>query len=227
MPNRYPKLSQITILYSWTYHWFNHPHIFGTISFHRLDEYDKWRWSPTALDVISGMATSWPRDTSVTVGVGKSLWWCHNGHGGVANHQPHHYLRNRLVRRRSKKTSKLRVTGLCEGNSPVTGVFPAQMASNAENVSIWWRHHIMTYRGSPHMIYSTSLQLCKCFAFAVFYCGVMIIARSITKWYFDTNKQNFGNFRTHIKDRHAKYFLLNCLKWMPQDFSDDWSLLVF
>ena len=45
------------------------------------------------------------------------------------------------LRRRSKKTSKLRVTGLCEGNSPVTGRFPAQMGSNAENVSIWWRHH--------------------------------------------------------------------------------------
>ena len=24
-----------------------------------------------------------------------------------------------------------------------TGEFPAQMASNAENVSIWWRHHEM------------------------------------------------------------------------------------
>ena len=42
--------------------------------------------------------------------------------------------------RRSKKTSKLRVTGLCAGNSPVTSEFPAQRASNAENVSIWWRH---------------------------------------------------------------------------------------
>ena len=41
-------------------------------------------------------------------------------------------------RRRLKKTSKLRVAGLCDGNSPVTGEFPAQMASNAENVSIWW-----------------------------------------------------------------------------------------
>ena len=48
---------------------------------------------------------------------------------------------NRLFRRRSKKTSKLRVTGLCVGNSPGTGEFPAQMASNVENVSIWWRHH--------------------------------------------------------------------------------------
>ena len=41
----------------------------------------------------------------------------------------------------AQKTSKLRVTGLCAGNSPGTGEFPPQMASNAENVSIWWRFH--------------------------------------------------------------------------------------
>ena len=45
-----------------------------------------------------------------------------------------------VFRRWSKKTSKLHVTGLCAGNSPVTGEFPAQMASKAENGSIWWRH---------------------------------------------------------------------------------------
>ena len=61
--------------------------------------------------------------------------------GAMASHQPHECLLNCLFRRRSKKTSKLPVTGLCEGNSPVTGEFPAQRASNAENVSIWWRHH--------------------------------------------------------------------------------------
>ena len=44
-----------------------------------------------------------------------------------------------------KQTSKLRVTDLCVGKSPVTGEFPAQMASNAENVSIWWRHHGWTW----------------------------------------------------------------------------------
>ena len=69
------------------------------------------------------------------------LMWRHNGRDGVSNHQPHNCLLNRWYRRRSKKTSKLRVTGLCAGNSPVTGEFPAQKASNAENVSIWWRHH--------------------------------------------------------------------------------------
>ena len=56
------------------------------------------------------------------------------------NYQPHDYLLNHLFRRRSKKTSKLRVTGLCKGNSPVTVDFPAQRASNTKNVSIWWRH---------------------------------------------------------------------------------------
>ena len=69
-----------------------------------------------------------------------TLRWCHNGRDGVSNHQTHDCLLNRLFRPRSKKTSKLRVTGLCSGNSPETSVFPAQMASNAENVSIWWRH---------------------------------------------------------------------------------------
>ena len=73
---------------------------------------------------------------------GASLLWRHNGRDGVSHHQPHDCLLNHLFRRRSKKTSKLRVTGLCAGNSPVTGELPAQMASNAENVSIWWRHHM-------------------------------------------------------------------------------------
>ena len=63
-----------------------------------------------------------------------TLQWRNNEHDSVSNHQPHDCLLNRLFRRRSKKTSKLRVTGFCVGNSPVTGEFPAQMASNAGNV---------------------------------------------------------------------------------------------
>ena len=70
-----------------------------------------------------------------------TLQWGHDGHDGVSNHQPHHCLLNRLFGFRSKKTSKLRVTGLCVGNSPGTSEFPTQKASNAENVSIWWRHN--------------------------------------------------------------------------------------
>ena len=77
----------------------------------------------------------------MAVVTGVSLQLRHNGHDGVLNHQPHHCLLNPLFRRRSKKTSRLHITGLCAGNSPVTGEFPTQMASNAENVSIWWHHH--------------------------------------------------------------------------------------
>ena len=54
----------------------------------------------------------------------KSLEWRHNGHDGISNHQPHDCLLNRLFKRRSNKTSKPHVTGLCEVNSMVTGEFP-------------------------------------------------------------------------------------------------------
>ena len=72
----------------------------------------------------------------------KSLQWYHNERNGVSNHQPYDCLLDHLFRRKSKKTPKLRFTGLCEGNSPVTGEFAAQRASKAENVSIWWCHHV-------------------------------------------------------------------------------------
>ena len=67
-----------------------------------------------------------------TWAVGFALLWRHNERDGVWNYRRLDCLPNRLFRRRSKKTSKLRATAFCEGNSPVTGEFPAQRASNAE-----------------------------------------------------------------------------------------------
>ena len=67
--------------------------------------------------------------------------WRHNERNGVSNSRRLHCLLNCWFSRRSKKTSKFCFTGLCEGNSPVTDEFPAQRASNAENVSKWWSHH--------------------------------------------------------------------------------------
>ena len=61
-----------------------------------------------------------------------TLQWRHNGRDSVSNHQPHDCFLNRLFRHRSKKTSKLRVTGLCAGNSPEAGEFPAQMPVTRE-----------------------------------------------------------------------------------------------
>ena len=73
-----------------------------------------------------------------------ALQWRHNEREGASNHHSRDGLLNCLFRCRSKKTSKLRVTGLCAENSPVTGEFSAQKPSNAENGSIWWRHHAGT-----------------------------------------------------------------------------------
>ena len=75
------------------------------------------------------------------------LQWRHNERDAVSNHQRLHRLLNHLCGRRSKKTSKFRAPGLWAGNSLVTGEFPTQKASNAENVSIWWRHHWLTETG--------------------------------------------------------------------------------
>ena len=55
-----------------------------------------------------------------------ALQWRHNGRDGVSNHRRLDCLLNCVFRPRSRKKSKLRVNGLCEGNSPVTGGFPSQ-----------------------------------------------------------------------------------------------------
>ena len=69
----------------------------------------------------------------------------YNGRDRVSNHGLHDCLHKRLFRCWSKKTSKFRFTGIWAGNSPVTGEFPAQRASNEENVSIWWRYHELSH----------------------------------------------------------------------------------
>ena len=78
-----------------------------------------------------------------------SLQWRHNDQESVSNHQPHGCLLNRLLRSRSKKTSKLRVTGLCAGNSPGPVNSPHKGSVTWKNVSIWWRHHVP----NPHKIH--------------------------------------------------------------------------
>ena len=79
-----------------------------------------------------------------------SLQWRHHERDGVSNHRLLDRLLSCLLRRRSKKISKLRLTGICEGNPSVTGGFLSQRASNAKNVSIWWRHHVF---GSLDLIF--------------------------------------------------------------------------
>ena len=123
---------------------------YNAVVYNKIQYISKQRQSNTFNQALNSQMTSHILSSRASYGVCflvclkkwiLSLRWRHNERDGVSNHQPHHCLLNRLFRHRWKKTPKLRVTGLCAGNSPVTGEFPAQKASNAENVSIGWRHH--------------------------------------------------------------------------------------
>ena len=86
----------------------------------------------------------------------------------MSDHQRLDCLHNRLFRRRSNKTPKFRVTGFCEGNSPVASEFPAQRANNAVKVSIRRRHHgtcimslkIIRSKLLPHIPGAKELTIC-------------------------------------------------------------------
>ena len=101
--------------------------------------------------VPSGMGLIW--DNTKSTDALAPLQWRHNGRDGISNHQLHFCLLKRLFRHRSKKTSKLRVTGQCVGNSPGTGEFPTQMSSYAENLPIWWPHHVLVGSGNQQQKY--------------------------------------------------------------------------
>ena len=103
----------------------------------------KERWHHLVTTSLIGWAQAWNQPWVDIALFFMPLQWRHNGRDGISNHQPHDCLRNCLLGRRSKKTSKLHVTGHCAGE------FPTQMASNAENVSIWWRHHALV---SPKLL---------------------------------------------------------------------------
>ena len=77
-----------------------------------------------------------------------SLEWRHNERDGVSNHRRLDCLFKRLFRSRSKKISKLRVTGLCEGNSLVAGEFPHKGQVTREmfpfhDAIMWWHHRAL------------------------------------------------------------------------------------
>ena len=80
-----------------------------------------------------------------------TLQWRHNERHGVSNHQRFDCWPNRLFRCRLKKTSKFCVTGFCYGNPPVTDGFSSQR-TNAENVSIWWRHHDVPWNSDKNSL---------------------------------------------------------------------------
>ena len=108
---------------------------------------------------------------------------------------------------RSKNISKLHVTGLCEGNSPVTSEFPAQRASNAENVSIWWRHH-----GGSSVPYSDIYPVLDLYSAHItehiwlpwwqLWCHSDILECLILKYARGTSKALNGGAHAHLSSSH-------------------------
>ena len=103
----------------------------GIMSKTILDSTIAWKyfWSNYLLNTLNAKNSagnwnvfSWTTRTSISPTIGKlcinALRWRHTGRDSVSHHQIHGCLLNRLFRHISKKSSKLRVTGLCAGNSP-------------------------------------------------------------------------------------------------------------
>ena len=97
-----------------------------------------------------------------------------------------------------KKTSKLHITGLCEGNSPVTGGFPSQRASNTENASIWW----------PFYDYSFSTRR--------------------VNWFVAGNKYRFENKNSqfHFLYHNPLHINANSIRCIPEDLIGNKSSLI-
>ena len=124
-------------------------HLFGKITRLHISSKLGVRWLSTPLIWLIPFKNTWEhnsRKTKWLLGpmiIFWSLKWRHNNGYIVWNHWRLYYLLSRLLRRRSKKTSTIRGTGFCGENSPATGDFSAHRTSDAETISIWWRHHVM------------------------------------------------------------------------------------
>ena len=108
--------------------------------------------------------------------------WCHNGRDGVSNHQPHYCILRSFFRRRSKKTPKLSVTGLCVGNSPV-------------NPPHRW---LVTVKCFHLMTLSWSNRRSVLNQYVDYIDGWRFIYSSVNWWWFDVNKTP-GNKETKSK----------------------------
>ena len=151
------------------------------------------------------------------------LQWRRNECDGVSNHRRLHCLLNCWFRRTSKKTSKLRVTGLCAGNSPVTGEFPAQKASNAGNVHLMTspcpkcaplHTHILNPWPAPTLTYGTELSTVTDRSPVKFICvnklghQIMSYLFGLFFYYFDKIKKNFPCKKTYVKMSSEKWWQL-------------------
>ena len=107
--------------------------------YNTVREIDRWPLFSPYKGPVTWKGSPW-HDVIISIA---TLLWRHNGRDGVSNHQP------QFIQAQIKENIKApRHWPLCReftGNQ----WFPAQMASNTENVSIWWHHHEFSCYASP------------------------------------------------------------------------------
>ena len=130
------RIAELIIRYRRRHHNHHHHHHIDSY-YHDEDKIHEWVYShETARFTWDTWHLTGYGSSRVITGVRKkTLQWRHNERNGDSNHRRLDCLHIQW------KISKLRVSGLYEGNPPTTDGFPSQSASNAESVSIWWRQH--------------------------------------------------------------------------------------
>ena len=91
---------------------------------------------------------------------------------------------------------------ICGENSPMTGEFPfpAHRASNAENVSIWWRHHVSVVM----VIVPRSMKEygCWCQEYFLNCIWMLIVTRTIYIWYYQFTR--VPSFVSYVSNWHKE-----------------------
>ena len=177
----------------------------GVVHRYQANRRGERRWPQNKTGVVHRYQATVPQGRSKLIWASASclghlvsLRCRHNGNDSVSNHQPYDCLLKRLFRRRWKKISKLCVTGLCARNSPGTGEFPVQMASNSENVSIGWRHHVK-WRSSVWIAMTKSAAVYDIFSFCTLGLPCQV----------NTTHKDTSNF----SDRHRKRIFITIVRY--------------
>ena len=170
-----------------------------------------------------------------------TLRWRHNERDSVSNHQPHDCLLNGLFRRRSKKTSKLRVTGLCAGNSPGPVNYPhkgpvtRKMFPFDDVIMIWY---VFILGGLCRYVYSRfvpsgvtiSYSELTC-VFEFFWCSPGFSDNTSSNWKSECRIVTSSHwslvwyFRTHNIEAELSLFLQNFPAGNFQAYFDNWWLV--
>ena len=179
------------------------------------------------------------------------LHWRHNDNDSVSNHQPHGCLHNRLFGRRSKKTSKLRVTGLCAGNSPgpvnsphkgpvtrkmfpfvimdmapwtlLSGLAPIQVTMVKNKCNPWMNSDIIDLMYERHFIYKEQgSKNVPCYVRSIDFSGIRWLIVSIAlKKYLMKCPMNIKTIKNYAKNADESSGTRGKIMFVPQTITSN------